>query len=158
VCSNTIPVRTMLDLTALSIVFLIVTLAVPYTTASTVSGTVGLALSHAFEAAYIAQTVVRPITSALQTGLSTVSQVARTGTENAREGLGWAGALDFHRRTQQLGSFSPNSGPSAPGPKGIRTTSTLSSSAQNTTSINAATARPVGGANLSSAAKATRRI
>src|SRR5579862_1739056 len=68
VCSNTIPVRTMLDLTALSIVFLIVTLAVPYTAASIVSGTVGLALSHAFEAAYVAQTVVRPISTALQTG------------------------------------------------------------------------------------------
>ncbi len=38
ICSNAIPVRTMLDLTALSIIFLMVTLAVPYTAASIVSG------------------------------------------------------------------------------------------------------------------------
>ena len=51
---NTIPVNTMLNLVAMSIVFLIVTLAVPYTAAGIVSGTVGLALTHAFEAAYLA--------------------------------------------------------------------------------------------------------
>ena len=33
---------------------------------SLVGGTVGLALAHAFEAAYIAQTIVRPITSGLK--------------------------------------------------------------------------------------------
>jgi hypothetical protein len=66
VCSNAIPVRTMLDLAALSIVFLIVTLAVPYTAASIVSGTVGLALSHAFEAAYLARTITTPVVSALR--------------------------------------------------------------------------------------------
>ena len=65
-CSNAIPVRTMLDLAALSIVFLIVTLAVPYTAAGIVSGTVGLALTHAFEAAYLAKTITRPVVSALQ--------------------------------------------------------------------------------------------
>jgi P-type conjugative transfer protein TrbL len=66
VCSNAIPVRTMLDLAALSIVFLIVSIAVPYTAASIVSGTVGLALSHAFEAVYIARTITSPVVSALK--------------------------------------------------------------------------------------------
>lgn len=66
VCSNAIPVRTMLDLAALSIVFLIVSLAVPYTAASIVSGTVGLALSHAFEAAYVARTITTPVISAVK--------------------------------------------------------------------------------------------
>ena len=56
----------MLDLAALSIVFLIVTLAVPYTAAGIVSGSVGLALTHAFEAAYLAKTITRPVVSALQ--------------------------------------------------------------------------------------------
>ena len=41
VCSNAIPVRTMLDLVALSIVFAVVAIAIPYTAASIVSGTVG---------------------------------------------------------------------------------------------------------------------
>lgn len=55
VCSNAIPARTMLDLAALSIVFSIATIAVPYTAGGIVGGTVGLAVSHAFEAAYVAQ-------------------------------------------------------------------------------------------------------
>src|SRR5208282_2512284 len=83
VCSNAIPVKTMLDLAAFSIVFLIVTLAVPYTAASIVSGTVGLALSHAFEAAYVAQTIVRPITSALQTGFNKVAQIGSGSAGNS---------------------------------------------------------------------------
>ena len=76
VCSNTVPSPHDARIsTAMSIVFLIVTLAVPYTAASIVSGTVGLALSHAFEAAYVAQTIIRPITSALQTGFNKVAQI-----------------------------------------------------------------------------------
>jgi P-type conjugative transfer protein TrbL len=66
VCSNAIPVRTMLDLAALSIVFVIVTLAVPYTAAGVVGGTVGLAFTHAFEAAFIARTITTPVVSALR--------------------------------------------------------------------------------------------
>src|SRR5216684_1680912 len=75
VCSGTIPVSVMLDYAAFAIVFMIVCIAVPHTAASIAGGTVGLALSHAFEAAFIAQTVIRPITSALQTGFNTVSQI-----------------------------------------------------------------------------------
>lgn len=33
--------------------------------ASIAGGTIGLALNHAFEAAYVAQTIIRPITSDL---------------------------------------------------------------------------------------------
>src|SRR5713101_1869196 len=61
ICSGSISVTDMLDYAALAIVFMIVSIAVPYTAASIAGGTVGLALSHAFEAAYIAQTVIRPI-------------------------------------------------------------------------------------------------
>jgi P-type conjugative transfer protein TrbL len=66
VCSNAIPVRTMLDLVALSIVFAVVVIAVPFTAASIVSSTVGLALNHAFEAAYLARTITTPVVSALR--------------------------------------------------------------------------------------------
>lgn len=83
VCSNAIPVNTMLNLVAMSVVFVIVTLAVPYTAAGIVSGTVGLALSHAFEAAYVAQTVVRPITTALQTGFEKVRRIGADGKSDS---------------------------------------------------------------------------
>jgi type IV secretion system protein TrbL len=66
-CSGTISAADMLNYTAFSIVFMIVSVAVPFTAASISGGTIGLALSHAFEAAFIAQTVIRPITGALQT-------------------------------------------------------------------------------------------
>jgi P-type conjugative transfer protein TrbL len=108
VCSNAIPVRTMLDLAALSIVFLIVTLAVPYTAASIVSGTVGLALSHAFEAAYVAQTIVRPITSALQTGFNKVAQSGNGSAGNV-DASGFSQKLtDAGQRTRVLTNFGPN--------------------------------------------------
>ena len=41
----------MLTYAALAIIFMIVTIAVPHMAASIVGGTMGLALSHAFEAA-----------------------------------------------------------------------------------------------------------
>jgi P-type conjugative transfer protein TrbL len=82
VCSNVVPVHAMLNLTAMSIVFLIVTLAVPYTAASIVSGTVGLALSHAFEAAYLARTITTPVVSALRSA----SRYATDTVTSSRQG------------------------------------------------------------------------
>ena len=67
----------MLNYAALAIVFMIVSIAVPHMAASIAGGTVGLALSHAFEAAFIARTVIRPITSALQTGFNKVAQIGK---------------------------------------------------------------------------------
>jgi hypothetical protein len=141
VCSNTIPVRTMLDLTALSIVFLIVTLAVPYTAASIVSGTVGLALSHAFEAAYVAQTVVRPITSALQTGFNKVAQISNSSRDTNGEATGWAKAMDFGRQTQRIGNFGSDGEQRVPAPKDVRGTSVMPSRPTNAAPINPVTAR-----------------
>ena len=80
--SNAIPVRTMLDHAALSIVFLIVTLAVPYTAAGIVSGTVSLALTQAFEAAYLAKSITRPVVSALQS----IGSQATDSLNRARRG------------------------------------------------------------------------
>ncbi len=67
VCSGSLPVADMLTYTAFAVVFMIVNVAVPHMAASIAGGTIGLVLSHAFETAYIAQTITRPITSALQT-------------------------------------------------------------------------------------------
>jgi len=50
----------LLNLVADSVILMIIiSIAVPWTAASIVSSTVGLALSHAFEAAYIARTVIK---------------------------------------------------------------------------------------------------
>ncbi len=158
VCSNAIPVRTMLDLTALSIVFLIVTIAVPYTAAGIAGGTVGLALNHAFEAAYIAQTVVRPITSALQTGFSKVAQIRNGSAGNNGEATGLGKALDFGGQTQQLGNLGPNSEQRVPAPKDVRGTSVMPARAPNTASINPGKTRDERGNVTTTMGKATNKI
>jgi type IV secretion system protein TrbL len=158
VCSNTIPVRTMLDLVALSTVFLIVTLAVPYTAASIVSGTVGLALSHAFEAAYVAQTIIRPITSALQTGFNKVAQIGNGTAGTGGEPAGWVKAMDFGRQTQQLANLGSGGGQRVQAPKDVRGTSVMPSRAPNTTAINPGTARNGNGNSTTTIGKATGRI
>ncbi len=66
VCSGTIPVSVMLDYAGLALVFAIMTIGIPHTVASLVGGSIGLALAHAFEAAYIARTIINPITSGLK--------------------------------------------------------------------------------------------
>src|SRR6266851_5420866 len=63
VCSAPLSMHLLLMLVANSIVLMIVTSVVPSTAAGIVSGTVGLALNHAFEAAFIAKTIINPITS-----------------------------------------------------------------------------------------------
>jgi hypothetical protein len=73
--------------------------AVPHMAASIAGGTIGLALSHAFEAAYVAQTIIRPITSALQTGFNRVAQIGNGSTANGSEATGWVKAMDFGRQT-----------------------------------------------------------
>ena len=55
VCSGAIPASNMLAYAAFAAVFATVTVAVPSMAADLVGGTVGLALAHAFEAAYTAQ-------------------------------------------------------------------------------------------------------
>jgi hypothetical protein len=66
VCSGVIPTVVMLDYAALALVFAAMTVGIPHTVSSLVGGSIGLALAHAFEAAYIARTIVSPITSGLK--------------------------------------------------------------------------------------------
>ena len=158
VCSGSISVSDMLDYAALAIVFMIVSIAVPYTAASIAGGTVGLALSHAFEAAFIAQTVIRPITSALQAGFSKAAQLGNGSTGNSNEAAGWVNAIDFGRQTQQLSNLGPDSGQRVPAPKDVRGTSAMPSRAPNTTPMNPGTARYENGNSRTTLGKATSKI
>ena len=139
VCSGSVPVSAMLDYAAGAIVFMIVSLAVPYTASSIAGGTVGLTLSHAFEAAFVAQTVVRPIATALQTGFGKFSQPGAGGSDSNSEGSGWLRTMDFGRQTQRLSNLGSQTGERVPAPKDVRATSVVPSPAPNTTLMNAGT-------------------
>ena len=159
VCSGTISAADMLNYTAFSVVFMVVSIAVPHMAAGIAGGTVGLALSHAFEAAFIAQTVIRPITSALQTGFNKVTQLGNAGAGSSSEATGWVNAMDFGRQTQRLGNLGTDGGQRVPAPKDVRGTSVMPSRAPNTTPMNPGTARS-GNANTGTTAmsKATSKI
>jgi hypothetical protein len=80
VCSGSISAADMLYFAALGAVFATITVAVPSMAADLVGGTIGLALGHAFEAAYTAQTIARivnPITSAIKGTASGIAGFAR---------------------------------------------------------------------------------
>jgi len=158
VCSGSLSVSTMLTYSALAIIFMIVTIAVPHMAASIAGGTVGLALSHAFEAAFIAQTVIRPITSALQTGFNKVAQVSNGNAGNNSEATGWVKAMDFGRQTQQLTNLGPDSGQRVPAPKDVRGTSVMPSRAPNTTPMNPGSGRHANGSGTTTMGKATSKI
>jgi type IV secretion system protein TrbL len=158
VCSGSISVSTMLTYAALAIIFLIVTVAVPHMAASIAGGTIGLALSHAFEAAFVAQTVIRPITSALQAGFSKSTKGEDAGTSGGSEGPVWARAMDAGRQTQQLSSLGPDGGQRVPAPKDLRGTSMMPSGAPNTTALNRGTARIVNNRNTTSMGRTTNKI
>jgi len=143
VCSGTISATDMLNYTAFSIVFMVVSVAVPFTAASISGGTIGLALSHAFEAAFIAQTVVRPITSALQNGFKMASQLGR-GSRGGDDGNAWLGTIDPTRATLQLANLSPKTNQRVPAP-GSNATSLIPVRAPKTTPIDPATGRLANG-------------
>ena len=158
VCSGSLPISDMLIYAALAIVFMMVCIAVPHMAASIAGGTVGLALSHAFEAAFIAQTVIRPITSALQTGFNKVAQFGNGSGGNNSEATGWAKAMDFGRQTKQLSNLGPDSGQRVSAPKDVRGMSVMPARAPNTTPMNPGTARIGNGNGTTTMGKATRKI
>ncbi len=93
VCSGTISLSDMLGYAALAAVFAAVTVAVPSMAADPVDGTVGLALAHAFEAAYTAQTIAR-IVNPITAGLKKVSEgVANLGSDKSNNGSGEQAAI-----------------------------------------------------------------
>ena len=93
VCSGTISSTNMLYYAALAAVFATVTVAVPSMAADLVGGTVGLALAHAFEAAYTAQTIARIITP-ITAGFKNVSEgIAGLGNGKANGANGEQAAM-----------------------------------------------------------------
>jgi type IV secretion system protein TrbL len=147
ICSGTIPVSVMLDYAAFAIVFMVVCIAVPHTAASIAGGTVGLALSHAFEAAFIARTIIRPIASTLQTGFNAVSQIGGGKPDSRETASAWANAIDFGRQTQQLSNLGPDRGTRVPAPTDTK----------NATPINRNSTRSVGGS-TTTMGKPTRKL
>ena len=140
VCSASLPVADMLTYTAFAIVFMIVCIAVPHTAASIAGGTVGLALSHAFEAAFIARTVIRPITGALQAGFNKVSQIGGGNGASVGDAPTWLNAMELGRRTQRLANADANTPPPrVPAPKNVRATSVIQPHAPKTTPIDPGT-------------------
>src|SRR5579885_3753350 len=139
VCSGSLPVSAMLIYTAFAVVFMILSIAVPYIAAGIAGGTIGLALSHAFEAAFIARTVIRPITSALQAGFNKVSQIGSGNGVSAADAPAWLNAMELGQRTQRLANADANTPPRVPAPKSIRATSVIQPQAPKTTPIDPGT-------------------
>ena len=158
VCSGSLPVSDMLTYTAFAIVLMIVSIAVPHMAASIAGGTVGLALSHAFEAAYVAQTIIRPITKCTPDRFSKVAQIINGKGDTNREAAGWVKAMDFGRQTQQLGNLGSDGGQRVPAPKDVRGTSVMPSSASNTTPMNPGTARYGNGDGTTTIGNATSKM
>ncbi len=84
VCSGSISASDMLNYTAFSVVFAILCIGIPHTVASLVGGSIGLTLAHAFEAAYIARTVLSPITSGLKKISDGVASLAKSNGGDSR--------------------------------------------------------------------------
>jgi hypothetical protein len=103
--------------------------------------------------------VIRPITSALQTGFNRIAQLGKTGAgSSSNEGAGWVNAMDFGRQTQRLGNLGTDGGQRVPAPKDIRGTSVIPSRAPNTAPMNPGTARYVNAKTAITTGKATSKI
>jgi type IV secretion system protein TrbL len=87
VCSGSLSASTMLDYAGLAVVFAIMTIGIPHTVSSLVGGSIGLALAHAFEAAYIARTIVSPITSGLKKIHDGIAGSTKGNSKGAGDGV-----------------------------------------------------------------------
>jgi hypothetical protein len=113
--------------------------------------------SHAFEAAFIAQTVVRPVTSALQNGFKMVGQLGR-GNRGGNDGDAWLNTIDSTRATRRLDNTNPKTNQRVPAP-GSNATSVISARAPKTRLINPATAGLENGKTMTVGNdKATKRL
>jgi hypothetical protein len=90
----------MLNYTIGALVFAFMTVGIPHTVASLVGGSIGLALAHAFEATYLAQTIVRPITSGLKKIHDGISGLAK-GSSGPGAGEGVQSAMQDILRQHQ---------------------------------------------------------
>jgi type IV secretion system protein TrbL len=99
VCSGAIPTSAMLNYVALALVFAAMTIGVPYIVSNLAGGSIGLALAHAFEAAYIARTIISPITSGLKKISDGVANLAKgSSADNRSEQAAIQTILARHQR------------------------------------------------------------
>jgi type IV secretion system protein TrbL len=91
VCSGAISLADMLNYAVYAAVFAAITVAVPAMAADLVGGPLGLALMHAFEAAYIVSKVTSPISSAGKMIYSAAS--SQTNSASRSEGPGVQAAM-----------------------------------------------------------------
>jgi len=98
VCSGSISASDMLTYAALAIVFAILSIGIPHTVASFVGGSIGLALAHAFEATYIARTVVHPVTSALKKGFEGIANLTKSKESSGGDQSAMQTILAQHQR------------------------------------------------------------
>jgi P-type conjugative transfer protein TrbL len=87
VCSGSLSSHDMLNYAILAIVFATMAIGIPHTVSNLVGGSVGLALAHAFEAAYIARTIVSPITSGLKKIHDGISGFTKGSSAGAGDGV-----------------------------------------------------------------------
>jgi hypothetical protein len=158
ICSGSMSVTDMLDFAALSIVFMIVTVAVPYTAAGIAGGSIGLALNHAFEAAFIARTVIRPLTSAVQTGFDRLAQLGNPVGDKKTDANAWVGTMNLGRQSQQLGNIGPNNEQRVAAPAAAPGTSVIPGQGPASTLISARTTPDTKGGSVGVSSKATNRI
>jgi P-type conjugative transfer protein TrbL len=158
VCSGAVPVSTMLTYAALAIIFMIVTIAVPHIAAGIAGCTIGLAMNHAFEAAYLAQTIVRPITGAFQSGSGKENRIGNGPTGDSGEPASWIRTMNFGQQTQRLNNLGPDSGQRVPAPNDVRATSVIASNSSSTTPMNPGTARYGNGSSTMAMGKLTSKI
>ncbi len=158
VCSGSLPVSAMLIYAAFALVFMIVCIAVPHMAASIAGGTIGLALNHAFEAAFIARTVIRPIASALQTGFNKLTPLGNGSTDGKTDASAWVRTMNLGQRTQQLSNLGPDGGQRVPAPNDSRGTSVIPTRAPVTTPISTRTAGSTNGGTSGISSKGTNKI
>jgi type IV secretion system protein TrbL len=107
ICSGSISASDMLNYAALAIVFAVLSIGIPHTVASLVGGSIGLALAQAFEAAYIARTIVSPITSGLKKIHDGISGSAKGVSTGAGDGV-QSVTQDLLRQHQREKSTNPS--------------------------------------------------
>src|SRR5271156_6103739 len=94
----------------------------------------------------------------LQTGFNKVAQIGNGSAGDSGEPAGWVKAMDFGRRTQQLGNLGSDGGQRVPAPKDVRGTSVMPSRAPNTAPMNPGTSRCGNTNGTSTMGKATSKI
>ena len=147
-CSAPLPGHLLLNLVAESAILLIITSVVPSTAAGIVSGTVGLALTHAFEAMYIANKIVNPMLNGMRA----------IGSNAIRAFGGNDGSLEARlRANERIAPPRPPEDP-AKAPTGVPNYGSQGDPSAGTRVIDLRLTRPMGSSGRPSGISATTQI